>query len=232
MNDALIHRLAYKQIMIKYRNKNVKVPLNMAKYLEPYMEDEERIIDLMMETIIPAFDFRWLILTDYRIIRVIYSWFEYDFHDVSFDSMDVQLVEGIFYDSVTFKSMTDNYKASFYVFSRERTKTFMQEIEDERQRYQFDKKKEETKTEHHVKETLIVEGELSPEEDPGHKKRLERERDLKARSKKPESVKLKSGSDAYSAIKTIGELDDLKEQGLLSDSEYREKRREILDRMQ
>lgn len=210
--------------MIKYRQPGIRLPLNIPKYLDPYLEEGEEIVDIVMETIIPAFDLRWLIITGYRIILVSYKWFQYEFHDVRYDGIDMQFTEGLFYDSLRVKSMTDDYRANFYAFARNRTKEFMQKIEDEKGAFMLIKKKNEKEIEHEVTEQLILEGELPIDQDEGHREKLEKE-------KQELEVQEKKETTECAPLETLKELDGLREQGIITEEEYRQKKKEILDRI-
>lgn len=213
-------------LMIKYRKPNIVLPLNIPKYLDPYLEEGEEIIDLIMETIIPAFDLRWLIITNIRVILVTYKWFQYEFHDVRYDGIDMQFTEGLFYDSLRVKSMTDDYRANFYAFARNRTREFMQEIEDEKESFMLSKKKHEKEIEHEVTEQLILEGELPMDQDEGHREKLEKEK-----KSKEESESNTGESQECTPINTLRQLDGLREQGVITEEEYQKKKKELLDRI-
>jgi hypothetical protein len=197
----------------------------MAKHLDSYVEKDERLVDIVMETLVPNLDFRWLILTDIRIIRVIYQWFEYRFYDVRFEGIDMQISEGFFYDSVHIKSMTDDYVAHFYTLSRPKTRRFLQEIEDERVKFTYNQSKESAKVQHQVLEDLIVEGELPIDQDSGHKKKLSKARKVLRKKEIQTPIPMED------AIKAIGEIDEQKYEGKITPEEYEEKKGIIVGRI-
>lgn len=221
---------------IRYRKPNVKLPFGMEKYIDPYLEQDEEVIDYVRETIIPAFDFRWIILTNQRLIQATYKWFDYEFHDVRFEGIDMQFSQGFFYDAVRIKSMTDDYNASFYRFNRPRTEEFMQEIEDERDAFQLLKKKNEKRVEHEITEQLIVEGVLPSKEDSGHEEKLKKEKEEKKKQEqeeKPEQPKPKDQKESSGCppVETIKELNNLKKEGIITEEEYQQKKKELLGRL-
>lgn len=136
------------------------LPGAILSELDAYLEDDEEIVDALMETLVLAIDFRWLILTNMRVILAIQRMLSTEFRDVRFDGLDMQLKKSFFFDDLHIKSMTDDYHASFYSMARPRTEEFLQELEDERDRFQKEKKKYEKLIEQEAMEELGAKGPL------------------------------------------------------------------------
>lgn len=144
---------------MNFRNP-VSLPSNLTKELDAYLEEDEEIVDAIRETLVLAIDFRWLILTSQRVIIAVAKFLSIEFRDVHYDGIDMQLTKGFFYDDLHLKSLTDNYHAQFYSFGRRRTETFLQEMEDERDYFQKEKKKMEKMVEQEAMEELGSKGPL------------------------------------------------------------------------
>lgn len=98
---------------------------------EKFLQEGEEIIDYLSETLIPAIDFRWVILTDRRMIFVIRHFLDTEFNDMSFDSMEFEYKKGtLLFDEVTFERFSNIYRAQFYSFYRDHVLRFLGEIEE------------------------------------------------------------------------------------------------------
>lgn len=143
-----------------FRHKKLKLPHSVLSALDPYTAVDEEIVDAIKETYILDYDFRWLILTDRRVIIAQRRLFETEFRDVSFEGLDIQIKKGpLLFDEIHLKSITDDYKAQFYSFNRNKTLTFLQELENERKKFPVEKMRRDIQIQ---QETLEELGAIGP----------------------------------------------------------------------
>jgi hypothetical protein len=241
---------------IKFKNP-VNLPSGVLKDLDTYLEEGEEIIDAIRETLILAIDFRWTIITSFRVIIAIEKFMSVEFRDVHFDGIDMQLTKGFFYDDLHLKSMTDDYHAQYYTFSRTRTEKFLHELEDVRNHYMKEKKKNEKMVEQEAMEELGAKG---PLDEPRKRHDILADMDhddnpldprIKEKRGTPEDKRMEeSGADEedneeqqnksdeqepkcppVNPIKTIQQLLSLKNKGAITEEEFQSKKKEILKRI-
>lgn len=96
-----------------------------------YLESGEHVVDYVPETVIPSIDFRWVILTDRRIIFATRYLMTTDFQDMNLDQMEFEYKKGpLFFDQLAFERYSISYTAQFYSYDREHVVRLMSEIEE------------------------------------------------------------------------------------------------------
>lgn len=106
------------------------MPADLEDALKGYLHPHEKLEDAIMEVFIIAVDFRWVILTNERIIvgikRILGS---FDFKDLVIKSLDIDLDLGYIYDKIEFKIPGKAYNGHFYTFRRKDTLKFFKKVE-------------------------------------------------------------------------------------------------------
>ncbi|MCL5093769.1 MAG: hypothetical protein M1355_01415 [Patescibacteria group bacterium] len=108
-----------------------KMPEKLYNSLKSYLDQDEKMIDILRETFVPHFDFRWLVLTNKSVIIAIRELFNYKFVDFHLRNIDINLEYGFLYDQLEFGSMGKNYRAQFYVFQRGKTLDFFKKMKEQ-----------------------------------------------------------------------------------------------------
>src|SRR3972149_8034938 len=102
----------------------MRIPKSLREKLISYLNEDEKVEDIIKEVFIPKFDFRWVILTQKRVIVVVRKFLDYTFKDYSCSLLDLDLSLGSIFDEIEFEVPGKNYKAQFYSFRRDATMSF------------------------------------------------------------------------------------------------------------
>lgn len=114
------------------RKHDTHLPRKLLKTLnEDFLKKGEVIIDFMHETFIfTSFDFRWVILTNQRLIIAIRHLIATTHRVMDLDGLEYDFTKGaFFYDVVEFSRRTEFYRATFYSTDRMFVKEFLDSLQ-------------------------------------------------------------------------------------------------------
>lgn len=152
--------------------------------LEGYLEADEKLIASLHETYIPRFDFRWLILTDRRIIVAIRKTGQFEFFDYTLNEILIDFEIGtVLFDQININSTGKKYQAQFYKFQTKEVTQFI---------------------------------------------RLAKKYSERLAQKNKGNQKESSGC---SSVNNLRELSKLKNEGVITEEEFKEKKKELLNKI-
>jgi hypothetical protein len=107
---------------------DTRMPRFVLKDLGEYLKPKEVIADVIHEAYVPSIDFRWIILTNQRVIIAKRTILATHLNDINLNEMEITLERGVFYDIVLFQMRMDQYRGSFYATDRAYTMDFVNKI--------------------------------------------------------------------------------------------------------
>jgi len=110
------------------KKRKEKLPVALKDNLKNYLDEDEEIIFFAKEVPVLSIDFRWIILTQFRIILVVRTLVEYSFRDFVCKELDMDLNLGFIFDIVELEVPGKQYRATFFSWNRNKTLKFFSNL--------------------------------------------------------------------------------------------------------
>jgi hypothetical protein len=122
------------------KTSDTRIPKKVVDLLKAdYLDEGEEIIEAIHEAYIPRIDFRWIVLTNTRVIIAIRKLFPVEFLSIPLDGISVKFVRSIFFDILEFKQINNQYRATMYSFDRSYTLDFFNQVRNQIRKFQDQK---------------------------------------------------------------------------------------------